>query len=82
MKKKFEKSHNAEEKLKGGPFGIFQHQFCRKISKNWRGDPSVKKMVFRKKSLTEPKILCALALLSFLHDVKILLRKLSKNCEN
>ena len=27
------KSHNAE-KLKGGPFGIFQHPICRKTSKN------------------------------------------------
>ena len=26
-------SHNAE-KLKGGPFGVFQHSFCRKTSKN------------------------------------------------
>ena len=34
VKKKFEKkSHNAE-KLKGGPFGIFQHPFCRKTPKN------------------------------------------------
>ena len=39
------KSHNAE-KLKGGPFGIFQHTFCRKTPKNevgpFRG-------IFRKK---------------------------------
>ena len=27
------KSHNAK-KLKGGPFGVFQHPFCRKTSKN------------------------------------------------
>ena len=27
------KSHNAE-KLKGGPFWVFQHLFCRKTSKN------------------------------------------------
>ena len=34
MKKKFrKKSHNAEKKLKGGPFVIFQHPFCRKTSK-------------------------------------------------
>ena len=34
-RKKFyeEKSHNAE-KLKEGPFGVFQHPFCRKTSKN------------------------------------------------
>ena len=30
------KSHNAE-KLKGGPFGIFQHPICRKTSKKCRG---------------------------------------------
>ena len=29
-------SHNAE-KLKGGPFGVFQHPFCRKTSKNIEG---------------------------------------------
>ena len=29
---KFEKTGNAE-KLKGGPFGIFQHPFCRKTPK-------------------------------------------------
>ena len=28
-------SHNAE-KLKGGPFEVFQHPFCRKTWKNWR----------------------------------------------
>ena len=32
------KSHNAEKKLKGGPFGIFQHPFCRKTSKKMQGD--------------------------------------------
>ena len=45
MKKNRKKSHNAE-KLKGGPFGIFQHPFCRKISKI-EGGPKI----------TEPKIL-------------------------
>ena len=30
------KSHNAE-KLKGGPFEVFQHPFCRKTSKNAGG---------------------------------------------
>ena len=29
------KSHNAE-KLKGRPFEVFQHPFCRKTWKNWR----------------------------------------------
>ena len=39
------KSHNSE-KLKGGPFGVFQHPFCRKTSKNGRG----KIFTFGKKS--------------------------------
>ena len=46
------KSHNAE-KLKGGPFGTFQHPFCCKTSKKCRGDPLEK--FFRKKSLAVPK---------------------------
>ena len=41
-------SHNAE-KLKGGPFGIFQHPFCRKTSKKCRGDP-LRKKISKKKS--------------------------------
>ena len=40
------KSHNAE-KLKGGPFEVFQHPFCRKTSKNAGGPFWEKK--FRKK---------------------------------
>ena len=44
------KSHNAE-KLKGGPFEDFQHPFCRKKSKNWRGE----KLLFSEKDLTMPK---------------------------
>ena len=32
------KFHNAE-KLKGGPFEIFQHPFCRKSPKKLKGDP-------------------------------------------
>ena len=42
------KSHNAE-KLKGGPFGIFKHPICCKISKKLKGDPLEKKTNFRKK---------------------------------
>ena len=38
---------------KGGPFGIFQHPFCRKTSKKCRGDPLGK--FFSKKSLAVPK---------------------------
>ena len=45
------KSHNAE-KLKGGPFGIFQHPFCRKTSKNAGG---LWGKNFRKKCLAVPK---------------------------
>ena len=41
-------------KLKGGLFGIFQHPFWRKISKNWSGEPLEKKN-FRTQSLTMPK---------------------------
>ena len=39
------------KKLKGGPFGTFQHPFCRKTSKNWR-EILQRKTIFRKKSLT------------------------------
>ena len=35
------------KKLKGGPFGIFQHPFCRKTPKNG-GDP-LGKLFFSKK---------------------------------
>ena len=53
--KKFrKKSHNAEKKLKKGPFGIFQHPFCCKTSENWRGSPWWK-IDFSKKSLKMPK---------------------------
>ena len=43
------KSHNAAKTEKGGPFGIFQHPFCRKTSKKCRVDPLGKKF-FEKKS--------------------------------
>ena len=55
------KSHNAE-KLKGGPFEVFQHPFCRKkipeknvsqCRKKMKGGPFVEK--FSEKSLTVPK---------------------------
>ena len=32
-----EKNLTMPKKLKGGPFGIFQHPFCPNTSKNWRG---------------------------------------------
>ena len=43
-------SHNAE-KLKGGPFEVFQHPFGRKTWKNWRKQ----KFSFSGKNLTMPK---------------------------
>ena len=47
------KSHNAE-KLKGGPFEVFQHLFCRKTSKN-AGGTLWGTNFFSKKSLAVPK---------------------------
>ena len=41
------------KKLKGGPFGIFQHPFCRKTAKKIEGDLLVGKNL--KKSRTVPK---------------------------
>ena len=53
-KKKLEKkSHNAE-KLNVGLFGVFQHPFCRKTAKKFKGGPFGEKK-FPKKSLTVPK---------------------------
>ena len=49
------KSHNAEKKLKGGTFGIFQHPFCRKTSKKMQGDP-VGKFFLEKKSRSAEKM--------------------------
>ena len=46
------KSHNAE-KLKGGPFEVFQHPFCRKTSKKCRG--ALWGNFFSKKCLAVPK---------------------------
>ena len=43
------KSHNAE-KNKGGPFGIFQHPFCRKTSKNWGGGGPLGSLTMSKKN--------------------------------
>ena len=47
------KISQCRKKLKGGPFGIFQHPFCRKTSKKRKGDPLGK--FFSKKSLAVPK---------------------------
>ena len=66
------------KKLKGGPFGIFQHPFCRKTPKTLKGDPLGKK-IFRKSLRAENTLReYPLVPLSFLDDVKILLRKLLK----
>ena len=40
------KSHSAK-KMKGGPFGVFQHSFCRKTAKQVKRDP-LRKISFRK----------------------------------
>ena len=48
------KSHNAE-KLKGGPFEVFQHPFCRKTSKKMQGDPLGKIFFSKKKSRSAEK---------------------------
>ena len=37
------KTQNAEKKLRGGPFRIFQHPFCCKTPKKLKGDPLVEK---------------------------------------
>ena len=50
----FEQSHSAE-KSERGPFGIFKHLLCSKLSKTIEGGPfgTIKK--FSKKSLLVPK---------------------------
>ena len=53
-KKNEKKSNNAENNGKGGPFGIFQHPFCRKTRKKLKGGPLVEKKI-SKKSRTMPK---------------------------
>ena len=49
------KFHNAEKNWKGGPFGIFQHPFCRKTSKKMQGDPLGKNFFSKKKSRSAEK---------------------------
>ena len=49
------KSHNAEKNWKEGPFGIFQHPFCRKTSKKIQGDPLGKNFFSKKKSRSVEK---------------------------
>ena len=38
-KKNFRKMSHSAEKCKGGPFLIYKHAFCSKITKNSKGDP-------------------------------------------
>ena len=77
MKFFFEKKSQDAEKLKGGPFGIFQHPFCRKTPKKLKGGP-FGEFFFRKKSHRAKNTLREYPFvpLKFLDDVKILLRKL------
>ena len=41
---------------RGGPFGIFQHPFCRKTSKKMQGGPFGEKIFFEKKSRSAKKM--------------------------
>ena len=51
----FRKSRTVPKNVKGGPFLIYKHAFCSKITKNSKGGPfgDIKKN--RKKNLTAPK---------------------------
>ena len=63
------------KKLKGVPFGIFQHPFCRKTPKKIEKGTLWEKIFFSKKKSHRAENTVPL---SFLDDVKILLRKLLK----
>ena len=77
--KKNEKSLTISKKLKGGPFGIFQHPFRRKTPKKMKGGPFGEKIFFEKSLRAEITLReYPLVPLSFLDDVKKLLRKLLK----
>ena len=78
MKKKFlKKSLTTPKKLKGGTLWIFQHPFCRKTPKKLKRGP-FGEIFFEKKSHSAETTLRQYPLvpLSFLDDVKMLLRKL------
>ena len=49
------KISQCRKKLKGGPFGIFQHPFCRKTSKTMQGEPFGEKFFSKKKSRSAKK---------------------------
>ena len=50
-----EKISQCRKKLKGGPFGIFQHPFCRKTSKKMQGGPFGENFFSKKKSRSAEK---------------------------
>ena len=79
MKKKWKSLTMPKKNFKGGPLGFFNIHSVGEYQKI-EGEPFVEN--FRKKSLRAENTLREyhLAPLSFL-DVKILLRKLSKNCK-
>ena len=83
MKKNWKKISQCRKKLKGGPFGIFNIHSVGKYQ-NIEGGLLVRIFVFEKESHRDENTLkeYPLALLSFLDDIKILLRKLSKNCKD
>ena len=76
------KSHNAE-KIERGSLWDFSTSIQSENIKKLKGDPLVK-FFFEKKFHRAENTLreYPLAPLSFLDDIKILLRKLSKNCKN
>ena len=80
MKQKLEKnSHNAKKTERGdGTLWDFSTSILSEHIKKLKGDPLVKFFFQKKVSQSSGK----LAPLSFSDDVKILLRKLSKNCKN
>ena len=49
----FGKNLTVPKKLKGGPFGIFQHPFCAKTAKKSKGDPLRKKFSGKKSRSAE-----------------------------
>ena len=51
----FGKCSTVPKNVNGGPFLIYKHAFCSKITKNSKGDPLGTLKKFRKKSLTVPK---------------------------
>ena len=50
------KISQCQKKTERGPFGIFQHPFCRKTSKKCRGDPLEKKKSEKNVSWCRKKI--------------------------